>query len=122
MRYYYEKDTNYISRNNSFTTICETNNLFSRYTLYIIGEKGLGVIQQRFNPINKYTYWTEVDAGLDFDIYYHPRFKEYFDEHSGVKNDNDGYPVVPVRKIMWALRMKPLKKERWETVFDRQFV
>ena len=30
--------------------------------------------------------------------------------------------TVTVRQIMWALRMKPLKKERWETVFDRSLI
>ena len=35
------------------------------------------------------------------------------------KNKDGLYPTVTVRKLMWALRMKPLKKERWETVFDR---
>jgi len=25
-----------------------------------------------------------------------------------------------VRQIMWALKMKPIKRERWETVFDRK--
>lgn len=25
-----------------------------------------------------------------------------------------------VRQVMWRLRMKPLKRERWETVFDRK--
>ena len=35
------------------------------------------------------------------------------------KKDSHGYfPTVTVRQLMWALRMKPLKKERWETSFD----
>ena len=48
-------------------------------------------------------------------------------EHYGMENDEeydaltDGlYPTVTVRQIMWALKMKPIQKERWETVFDRR--
>lgn len=32
------------------------------------------------------------------------------------------YPTVTIRQIMWALKMKPIKRERWETVFDRRDV
>ena len=28
------------------------------------------------------------------------------------------YPTVTIRQIMWALKMKPLPKQPWETVFD----
>ena len=38
------------------------------------------------------------------------------------KNQNGFYPTVTVRQLMWAIRMKPMKKERWETVFDRKEV
>ena len=38
------------------------------------------------------------------------------------KNQNGEYPTVTVRQIMWALRMKPIKRERWETVFDRSLI
>ena len=30
------------------------------------------------------------------------------------------YPTVTIRQIMWALKIKPLKRERWETCFDRR--
>lgn len=30
------------------------------------------------------------------------------------------FPTITVRQLMWALKMKPLPKERWETVFDRK--
>lgn len=30
------------------------------------------------------------------------------------------WPTVTIRQIMWALKMKPLQKQRWETVFDRR--
>lgn len=38
-----------------------------------------------------------------------------------LKTLKDGlYPTVTVRQIMWALKMKPIPRERWETVFDRR--
>ena len=75
--------------------------------------------QQRFNQDTKSTYWTEIDSWLTDGIYLHPRFKEHFDSRSGKCTDGL-YPTVTIRQIMWALKMKPLPKERWETVFDRR--
>ena len=63
-----------------------------------------------------------IDPWLTDKIYLHDGFKEYFDSHAKRKNQNGEYPTVTVRQIMWALRMKPLKKERWETVFDRSTI
>lgn len=84
--------------------------------------KGLCVIQQRYNEKSKATYWSAIDPWLTDKIYLHDGFKEYFDSHAKRKNQNGEYPTVTVRQIMWALRMKPLKKERWETVFDRSTI
>lgn len=86
-------------------------------TLYLINEKGLAVIQQRYNTKTKTTKWTEIDRELTDEIYLHPCFKDFFDKKSGTCI-NGLYPTVTVRQIMWALKMKPLKKQRWETVFD----
>ena len=55
------------------------------------------------------------------DLYLQPGFKEYFDAMSGSPTDGL-YPTVTIRQIMWALRMKPLPKQRWETTFDRKFI
>lgn len=64
------------------------------------------------------TYWSEIDPWLTDDIYLSSGFKKYFDDHADKCTDGL-YPTVTVRQIMWALRMKPIKKEKWETVFDR---
>lgn len=80
------------------------------------------MIQQRYNEESKATYWSDIDPWLTDKIYLHDGFKEYFDSHAKLKNQNGEYPTVTVRQIMWALRMKPLKKERWETVFDRSTI
>ena len=80
---------------------------------------GLAVIQQRTDPSNKTTWWGEIDPWLTDPLYLHPGFKDFFNERA--KEVLDGlYPTVSVRQIMWALKMKPLPRERWETCFDRR--
>ena len=91
-------------------------------TLYREQGKGLCVIQQRYNEKTKATYWSAIDPWLTDKIYLHEGFRQYFDSHAKKKNAKGEYPTVTVRQIMWALRMKPLKKERWETVFDRSLI
>jgi hypothetical protein len=100
--------------------ICE-HPVYDRCTLFKMGENGLAVIQQRFDTASKTTWWSELDPWLTDDIYLHPRFKKYFDERAGKATDGL-YPTVTVRQLMWALKMKPLQRERWETVFDRKNV
>ena len=85
----------------------------------MIGNKGLAVIQQRFDEATKRTYWTEIDPWLTDALYLNERFKDYFDERATEPVDGL-YPTVTVRQIMWALKMKPIPRQRWETVFDRR--
>ena len=80
----------------------------------------LAVIQQRYDPLTKKTWWTNLDEWLTDDLYLHPGFKAFFDERAGEISDENLYPTVTVRQIMWALRMKPIPREPWETVFDRR--
>ena len=119
MRYYSDKPDIYSS---GFGIIYECNHtVYSRCTLYLIGNKGLSVIQQRYDKANKMTYWTEIDSWIENRIYLNSNFKNYFNDMA--KEPTDGvYPTVTVRQIMWALRIKPLKKEKWETVFDRNLI
>lgn len=117
MRYHYDKPNIYLSLYGR-RYIC-SHPVYDSCTLFEIGDKALAVIQQRLDWETKSTWWSELDPWLTDDLYLHPGFKEYFDRRSGT--DTDGlYPTVTVRQIMWALKMKPLPKERWETVFDRQ--
>ena len=81
--------------------------------------KGLAIIQQRFNLDSKSTWWSEIDPWLTDVLYLHPGFKEYFDKRSR-ECTNGLYPTVTIRQIMWALKLKPLPKNRWETCFDRK--
>ncbi len=119
MRYHYEKPDFYLSQYGSIY-ICD-HPIYNRCTLFKIDDLGLAVIQQRFDPEGKRTYWTEIDPWLTDPIYLHSRFKSFFDGRA--KPDTDGlYPTVTVRQIMWALKMKPIPKEVWETVFDRSYI
>lgn len=117
MRYHYEKPTVYSSRYGR-VHICN-HPVYNKCTLYTIADKGLAVIQQRYNPKSKRTWWGEIDPWLTDLIYLHEGFEKYFYERSG-KSQNGIYPTVSVRQIMWALKIKPIPRERWETCFDRR--
>lgn len=117
MRYHYEKPKIYLSKYGE-VYICE-HPVYSNCTLFKIGERGLAVIQQRYDSDTKSTWWSEVDPWLTDDLYLHPNFKSFFDKRSGKCTDGL-YPTVTVRQMMWAMRMKPLARQRWETVFDRK--
>jgi hypothetical protein len=119
MRYHYEKPDLYSS---IFGTIHTCNHpVYDSCTLYSIGKKGLAVIQQRYDPETKKTWWAEIDPWLTDQLYLHPSFKAFFDDRSGEGTDGI-YPTVTIRQIMWALKMKPIPKERWETCFDRRSI
>ena len=117
MRYHHEKPSLY---NSNYGEIYNCDHpVYNRCTLYKIGKKGLAIIQQRYNKRTKSTLWTDIDPWLTDELYLHERFKEYFDERSGECTDGL-YPTVTIRQIMWALKMKPIKRRRWETCFDRR--
>ena len=117
MRYHYEKPDSYFSKYGE-TYMCD-HPVYDSCTLYLIGKNGLAVIQQRIE--NKSTYWTDIDPWLVDDLYLHPKFKDFFDSRSGSCTDGL-YPTVTIIQIMWALKMKPVKRERWETCFDRRVI
>jgi hypothetical protein len=117
MRNHYEKPGVYISMYGA-TYECD-HPVYDKCTLYLIGKRGLAVIQQRYDVDTKSTKWTEIDSWLTDDLYLHPKFKEFFDKRAGECADGL-YPTVTIRQIMWALKMKPIPRERWETCFDRR--
>lgn len=119
MRTYYDKP-NYDRAIFGEVYTCD-HPVYSECTLFEINGKGLAVIQQRYRKRNKSTVWGEIDYWIANDIYLNPGFKEYFNTHADVCTDGL-YPTVTVRQIMYALHMKPLKKEVWETCFDRRYV
>lgn len=117
MRYHFEKPQLYF--NTYGKTYTCNHPVYTNCTLFTIGKEGLAVIQQRYDPATKHTYWTEIDPWLTDQLYLHPKFLVYFNMIA--KEPTDGlYPTVTIRQIMWGLKMKPLKREPWETTFDKK--
>lgn len=119
MRYHYEKPSIYLSTYGE-TYECD-HPIYNSCTLFKMENKGLAVIQQRHDSDTKTTWWGEIDPWLTDTLYLHPKFKEYFELRSG-ESINGLYPTVTIRQIMWALKLKPIPRERWETCFDRKNV
>lgn len=119
MRYHYEKPSLYLSTYGA-TYECD-HAVYDKCTLYQVDDRGLAVIQQRYDSDTKSTWWSEIDPWLTDDLYLHPRFKEFFEDRAGEATDGI-FPTVTVRQAMWALKMKPLPRERWETCFDRRSI
>ena len=117
MRYHYEKPSIYLSM---YGELYECDHpVYNRCTLFKMDNKGLAIIQQRYESYTKNTSWGEIDPWLTDVLYLHPKFRDFFNERSG-KPINGIYPTVGIRQIMWALKIKPLPRERWETCFDRK--
>ena len=67
MRYHYEKPNIYLSM---YGKVYFCNHpVYHCCTLFQIGEKGLAVIQQRFDGKTKSTWWGEVDPWITDDLY-----------------------------------------------------
>lgn len=106
MKYYYQKPTETLQLYGE--TVILDHPVYKIGTLFIQNGNGLVITQRRFTA--KYVYWDAIDPWLANDIYLHPKFPEFFQKNSRGEN----FPILPVRKVMWALRMKPLEKEFWE--------
>lgn len=117
MRYHFEKPDIYVSMYGE-TYECD-HPVYDACTLYTMEDKGLAIIQQRHDPETKSTWWSEIDPWLTDVLYLHPKFRKFFEDRAG-ESVNGLYPTVSIRQIMWALKMKPIKRERWETCFDRR--
>lgn len=117
MRYHYEKPS--IIRSVFGTTYSCNHPVYDNCTLFKIDKRGLAVIQQRYDSNTKHTWWGEIDPWLTDTLYLHPKFKEFFNDRAGTCKDGL-YPTVTIRQIMWALKIKPIRRERWETCFDRR--
>ena len=104
MRYHYEPKKIYFCLYGK-TYECD-HPVYNRCTLYLQNGKGLAVIQQRYDPETKRTWWTEIDPWLVDDIYLCKGFNDYFNKFAAEPNGKL-YPTVTVRQIMWNLRQKP---------------
>lgn len=119
MRYHHTKPDLYLSRYGCIH-ICN-HSVYNKCTLYEMSGRGFAVIQQRFDSELKTTWWGEIDPWLTDAIYLHPGFRQRFEYLA--QPDTDGiFPTVTIRQLMWALKMKPIPKEKWETVFDRRII
>ena len=111
MRYFYQKPSEYIV---SKAQIYQCNHpLYSQCTLYKEGDKGLAVVQQRFNSRLKVIWWGPIDPWLVDDIWQQDGFERLFERQAACAYDGL-YPTVTVRKVMWELRMRPLPRQYWE--------
>ena len=117
MRYHYKKPDIYLSMYGK-RHICN-HPLYNSCTLFQINDVGIAVIQQRYDKIEKVSWWDEIDPWLIDAIYLNENFLEYFDSVAKPPK-NDIYPTVTVRSIMWSLKMKPIPKQSWETYFDKR--
>ncbi|MFQ7396465.1 MAG: hypothetical protein ACLRNW_01360 [Neglectibacter sp.] len=72
MRYHYEKPPIYLSMYGQ--RYCCDHPVYNHCTLFLVGERGLAVIQQRYDPETKHTFWAEVDEWLTDPLYLHPGF------------------------------------------------
>lgn len=91
--------------------------MYSKCTLFCKDEEGLAVVQQRFNRYFKYLWWGPIDQDIAKDILRNERFETYFESEANFPDANGIFPTVTIRQLMWALRMKPLRKEFWEKDF-----
>ena len=111
MKYHYEP----IEEEPEFGTIYHCDDeIFDLGTLYLSDNIGLIVVQTKFDPVNKCFKFGPLDAGLANDIFRQKGFREFFLQFAAKPDGAGRYPVVNVRKIMWSLRMKPLRKDSWE--------
>ena len=98
-------------------------NVIIQYTINVLYSKWVRKVWRLFNSdmirIRKKTWLGDIDPWLTDSLYLHDKFLEFFEARSG-ESDNGSYPTVTIRQMMWAMKMKPVKRERWETCFDRR--
>ena len=117
MKYYYEPPEKW--KTGGWKTYKCNHPLYNRCTLYTgednnWNEIGIAVVQMRFNDASKAFWWGSIDPRIAYDICQQETFGEFFYENAAEPDENGLYPTFTIRQIMWALRMKPLRKEYWE--------
>ncbi len=100
----------------------ECNHLvYNSGTLFRIKDQGFVIIQQYFNTTTKQTYWSDLEDWIANAIYLHKDFMLLFKKYAKVR-ENGLYPTITVRHAMHWLKMKPIAKQPWETIFDRDLI
>ena len=116
MRYYTEKPKNIKPHTLYFRRLDHP--MYNSCNVYeLSSDVGLAIVQQRFNPKLKVFWYSAPDSWIMDEIIFHPSFADYVFTHAD-KATLGLYPTVTVRQVMFALKMKPLKKEWWEGSFD----
>lgn len=105
MKYFYQKPDIYIDIYGKTVTLDHP--IYQKGTKISTDGKAIIIVQQRF--INKTFFWDSVDPWIISDIYLNKNFPSFFSQYA-----SENPPIFQVRKIMWALKMKPLPKEFWE--------
>lgn len=95
--------------------------LYNSGTIFRIKDRGLVIIQQYFDSKTKHTYWGPLENWIANLIFVNKDFMKLFDKYA-----SDGtygyYATITMRHAMNWLKIKPIKKELWETVFDRTII
>ena len=112
MKYYYEKPTSWFYTQAIIAAFDHP--LYNKATLYLRDNKGLVIIQQRFNAQTKVMWWGPIDPWLVDDLANQDNWKKWFDQNAKEKDKDGLYPTFTIREVMWAMRMKPLKREIFE--------
>ena len=112
MKYYYEKPEKWVSAGSTY--YCDAP-IYNSCTLFRNGNVGLSVIREHFDKIKKVRWWGPIEPWIAGDIWKHPEFGKYMIRNAGEPNDKGVYPTITLRKLMWRLRMKPLRREPWES-------
>ena len=82
--------------------------------------EGVIIIQQRYDEKTKHTWWDVTEDWIINNVYLNKNFREWFRTNAKLPDKNGLYPIFTVRQVMWALRIKPLPKQVWETCFDHK--
>lgn len=73
--------------------------LYNRCTLYQIGNKGIAIVQQRFDADTKSTYWTEIDPWLNDILYLSPAFAYVGNSMTKANEIEDEWIAVTAKDI-----------------------
>lgn len=84
--------------------------LYSQCTLIKKGELGLAIIQNRYNRKLKIFWYGPIESWLADEVQRQDGFDAYFAKNAA-KGTDGLYPTVEIRRLMWALKMKPLRKD-----------
>ena len=88
--------------------------LYSTCTLFQDGDIGLAVVQLRYSKTTKMAFYTAIDSDISVAIGLNEGMPDYIKEHGAEKDEKGLYPTKEVRKVMWALKIKPIPKNTWE--------